>query len=334
MANIAITLGDPSGVGPEVALRALSGFREKGIVPVLIGRKDILEKNYSRFLNFPLISVDGDFSRCVEGNIYIHDCSTGLPIAEPGKGTLEGAKESLFYVDEAVRLWKEGHVRAMVTGPVHKGNIEKSGTPFMGHTEYIAAAIGEDSPYMMMYSSDMRVLLVTTHVPVSDLPSLVTEESILRTIRTGHDALLKIDGKRPKIAIAGFDPHCGDSGAIGDFDDTVTSKAISRAKEEGIDVYGPLSADTLFIPAKWKGYNLAIAHYHDQGLIPFKICAFESGVNVTLGLSIVRTSVDHGTAFDIAGRGIASFESMREAIMLARRLVEIRAESGKGVIGK
>jgi len=336
VAKLAITFGDPSGVGPEVALRALSGFNEKGIIPVLIGRKEVLVKNFSRFLDFPLVSLsaESDFSQCVEGNVYIYDCSTGVSIPDPGMGSIDSARESLFYVDEAIRLWKNGSVHAMVTGPVHKGNIEKSGTPFMGHTEYIAEAIGEKDPYMMMYSRDMRVLLVTTHVPVADLPNLVTEESIFRTIKTGHDALLKIDGKAPKIAVAGFDPHCGDAGAIGDFDDTVTSRAIIRAKESGIDAQGPFSADTLFIPSKWKGFDLAVAHYHDQGLIPFKICAFESGVNVTLGLSIVRTSVDHGTAFDIAGKGIASFESMREAIRLAQRLVEIRSENGKGVVGK
>jgi 4-hydroxythreonine-4-phosphate dehydrogenase len=327
--KLAVTLGDPAGIGPEVTLRALAEFRVKDVVPVIVGRRNVLEQKFSEFLTFPLLSCDTpeSFTLCEDGHVYIHDIRSDAPLPDPGMGSLDTARESLSYVDEAVRLWKKGLVDAVVTGPVHKGLIEKSGTPFMGHTEYIAAMIGEDKPYMMMYSKELRVILVTTHVPLSDLPALVTEDSILGTIRTGDKALTLIDGHRPKIAVAGFDPHCGDAGAIGDFDDTITTRAIKRAREDGIDVHGPFSADTLFIPSRWKSFDLAVALYHDQGLIPFKILAFESGVNVTLGLSIVRTSVDHGTAFDIAGRGRASFASMTEALSLAGRLIEIRAKN-------
>lgn len=196
----------------------------------------------------------------------------------------------------------------------------------MGHTEYYADRLGKE-PFMMMFSRDYRVLLVTTHFAVSELSSLVTLDAICRTIRAGNTALSRIDGKKPKIAVCGFDPHCGDHGAIGTFDDEVTAQAVNLMKKEGIDVEGPFSSDTVFMPSKWKKYSLVIAHYHDQGLIPFKILAFESGVNVTLGLDIVRTSVDHGTAYDIAGKMAAGYESMTEAIRLAVRLVSLGPQS-------
>jgi 4-hydroxy-L-threonine phosphate dehydrogenase PdxA len=173
---------------------------------------------------------------------------------------------------------------------------------------------------MMMFSKKYRVLLVTTHVPVSSVTSLINEKNIYNTIITGSAAISSIDRSEIKIAVAGLDPHCGDDGAIGDFDKNVTRKAVESARADGINAEGPLSADTLFIPGKWKTYNLAIAQYHDQGLIPFKMLAFDRGVNVTLGLSLVRTSVDHGTAFDIAGSGRASHMSMIEAVKLACKL--------------
>jgi 4-phospho-D-threonate 3-dehydrogenase / 4-phospho-D-erythronate 3-dehydrogenase len=319
--KIGITLGDPAGVGPEVTLRALASFTKRDFIPVIVGRRAILETLHSRYLPFALENFSGKDS-CAEGAVYIYDITSSQPVPRCGDGTIETARESLVYIDHAVKLWQQGDIDAVVTGPVHKGLIEKSGTPFMGHTEYIAEKIGEKNPYMMMFSEKLRVLLVTTHYPIKELPALVTRESIFNTICTGHDALLRIDGKAPRIAVAGFDPHCGDSGAIGSFDMNETSAAIERARSLGIDVHGPFSADTLFLEKKWQSFDLAIAHYHDQGLIPFKILAFDKGVNVTLGLSIVRTSVDHGTAFDIAGKGIASFESMSAAIRLAVRLVE------------
>jgi len=308
--KIGITLGDPAGVGPEVALRSLASFIQRDFIPVIIGRRAVLETLYPQYLSFALEAFPVKDS-CSIDRVYIHDTGSSQPIPRHGVGTIETARESLGYIDDAVKLWQQGDIDAIVTGPVHKGLIEKSGTPFMGHTEYIAEKIGEVNPYMMMYSGKFRVLLVTTHYQIKELPALVTRESIFNTIRTGHDALLRIDGKAPRIAVAGFDPHCGDSGAIGSFDMNETAAAIEQARTMGIDVHGPFSADTLFLEPKWQSFDLAIAHYHDQGLIPFKILAFEKGVNVTLGLSVVRTSVDHGTAFDIAGKGIASFESMK-----------------------
>jgi len=320
--RIAVTLGDPAGVGPEVVLRALANMPSgSDFFPVIIGRAGIIKHHYPSY--FPmLVPFSGEERSPGAGRIFIDDISFDAPVPEPGIGSIDTARESLVYIDRSVELWKQGLVDAVVTGPVNKGLIEKSGVPFMGHTEYYADKIG-GNPYMMMFSSEYRVLLVTTHIAVNELWSFVTEDSIYRTIMTGSSALSRIDGRKPSIAVCGYDPHCGDHGAIGTFDDVVTAKAVDKARREGVDVCGPLSADTLFMPSKWRNYSLVIAQYHDQGLIPFKIMAFESGVNVTLGLDLVRTSVDHGTAFDIAGKGTASHESMSEAVRLAVRLVSL-----------
>ena len=322
--RIGITFGDPAGVGPEVALRSLSStFPHTGFVPVLIGRKAVIDTYYPSFSHLLVPFVPGELPP--EGRIFIDDRPSADAVPVPGAGSVETARESLSYIDRSIELWQDGRIDAVVTGPVNKGFIEQSGVPFMGHTEYYADKLGKE-PFMMMFSRDYRVLLVTTHFAVSELPSLVNFDSICRTVRAGHEALSRIDGRKPKIALCGFDPHCGDHGAIGSFDDDVTAKAVEAMKAEGIDIEGPYSSDTIFMPSKWKRYQLVIAHYHDQGLIPFKILAFESGVNVTLGLDIVRTSVDHGTAYDIAGKMVAGFESMTEAISLALRLVSLGAK--------
>jgi len=321
----AITLGDPAGIGPEVALKAVGRLRGSGITPLLIRRFALGVRHYRKLIRgFERISPGGSsLSALSPGKRYFLDVDPGTPVPSPGGGSEDTGRESLGYLDEAIGLWKRGLIDVLVTGPVHKGLIEKSGTPFSGHTEYIARAIGEPHPFMMMYSPMYRVLLVTTHIPVGDIAASIDAEAVLRTIRAGRRAVEAIDGaggRRPRMAIAGLDPHCGDDGAIGIFDRKVTAEAVRTARDEGIDIEGPFSADTLFLPERWKSYGLVIAMYHDQGLIPFKMLAFDTGVNVTLGLPLVRTSVDHGTAFDIAGRGRARHESMGRAIELAARL--------------
>jgi 4-phospho-D-threonate 3-dehydrogenase / 4-phospho-D-erythronate 3-dehydrogenase len=322
--KIGITLGDPAGIGPEVALHALDRLQDCRCIPVLIGRQEIIFSLYRGALQGKRLEVIDENtvidSSCSQ-TIYLYNVVYDAVVPDIGKGTLDTARESKAYIDAAIQLWKNSSIDAIVTGPVNKGLIEKSGTPFMGHTEYIAAQIGESTPYMMMFSTHYRVLLVTTHYSIEKLPGEVTGEKIYNTIKTGYQSIKKIDGKEPRLAVTGLDPHCGDNGAIGDFDQRVTQPALERARAEGIDVSGPYSADTLFLPQKWSQFDLVIAHYHDQGLIPFKILAFESGVNVTLGLSMIRSSVDHGTAYDIAGKGIASSSSMVEAIRLASRLI-------------
>ena len=325
--KIAITIGDPAGIGPEVTLKAIDELNLNEITPVIIARKEILQQFYSKLLkDYIILNKEKiDYTDFLPNKKYLVDIISHSPVPSPGSGNITTGMESRLYIDKAVDLWKQGRVNAIVTGPVNKSYIEKSGCRFTGHTEYIADLINEKNPYMLMYSPDYRVLLVTTHIPVADISKTINADKIYNTIITGHNAIRLFDSENARIAIAGLDPHCGDDGAIGNFDTEITIKAVRRALQDGINIEGPFSADTLFTPQKWKSYNLAIAHYHDQGLIPFKMLAFDSGVNVTLGLSITRTSPDHGTAYDIAGKNKASHKSMLEAIKLAHRLAGKRS---------
>ncbi|OHD66694.1 MAG: 4-hydroxythreonine-4-phosphate dehydrogenase PdxA [Spirochaetes bacterium RBG_13_51_14] len=319
--KIGITAGDPAGVGPEVALKAVNALRDDLIIPVLIGRKSVFQKNYPDiFSGYEAMTGTTGHAQLQPGKKYICDIPLDLPVPVPGNGSPETGREALAAIDAALDLWRSGAIEAMVTGPVSKSCIDKSGVRFTGHTEYIAGKIGEPDPFMMMYSERYRVLLATTHVPVSEITGLISRDRLLKVIRAGHASIRLIDGERVKLAIAGLDPHCGDDGAIGTFDRTVTASAVEEAQKEGIPIEGPFAADTLFMPGSWERYNLVIAQYHDQGLIPFKTLAFDEGVNVTLGLSIVRTSVDHGTAFDIAGTNTARWSSMMNAIRVAYSL--------------
>lgn len=326
--RLAVTLGDPAGIGAEVALKAIAGGIP-GITPVIVGRRAALERAMAPVgASFTLVSDDGRVE-AEAGQLLLRDIPGSEPLPEFGAGSVATARESLRYIDAAIDLCRGGIVDAVVTGPVHKGLIEKSGTPFMGHTEYFAQALGGD-PFMMMYSEKYRVILASTHIPVSRLPEVLTARRIGATIAAAHTAMRDVLGREPRIAVCGLDPHCGDNGAIGTFDDVVTAPAVKEAAARGWDVQGPLSADTLFMKEKWEKFDIVVAQYHDQGLIPFKMTAFEDGVNVTLGLPVVRTSVDHGTAFDIAGKGIASGGSMRQALLLAARLVNDRRGAARG----
>ena len=319
--NIGITSGDPSGIGPEVSLKAVDSLNEKKIVPIVIGNKKLVKKYYPCQIDkFHYIDNCPRTFPTIHSEKYFYNVESDFPLPVPGKGNINTGIESLNYLEHALNLLKNNALDAIVTGPVNKGYIEKSGTPFTGHTEYIANYFNEKNPVMMMFSQKYRVLVATTHIPVSEINNNINQDSLLNVIKTGHDSIKQIDGADVKIAITGLDPHCGDEGAIGNFDAEITLPAVLSARKAGINIEGPFAADTLFIADNWKKYNLVIAQYHDQGLIPFKMLAFDKGVNVTLGLSITRTSVDHGTAYDIAGKGKANFTSMVEAIKLAYRL--------------
>ncbi|MCU0822248.1 MAG: 4-hydroxythreonine-4-phosphate dehydrogenase PdxA [Spirochaetes bacterium] len=320
--RIGISLGDPAGVGPEVILKALDNIHQSEIVPVICGRFDVVKNHYSSLVSDCLVieSFDEIKSDLQQNKKYFFNIRSGSPVPAPGKGSRETGWESKIYIDKVVEMWKAGVIDAVVTGPVSKGLIERPDLHFTGHTEYIAGLLNEKNPYMLMYSGLYRVILVTTHMPLAGVTPEINEDKIYRTIVAGHDAVKAIDGGDVKLAIAGLDPHCGDRGAFGRFDMEVTGKAVASARQAGIDIEGPFAADTLFLPDRWKAYSLVVAHYHDQGLVPFKILAFDRGVNVTLGLPIIRTSPAHGTAFDIAGKGEAGHESMLRAIKLAASL--------------
>lgn len=322
---VAITIGDPSGIGPEVTLRALDHINQTDFTYIVIGNYVLLENlSVSLGIKKNLYKVNSDLFKDIPNdlnNIHIYDIDSPFTIPTPGSPSIETGKESLSYIDKAIELWKKSRISGIVTGPVSKNLIEKTGISFSGHTEYFAQMIGETTPYMIMYSEKYSVILVTTHLPVKDLSTQITKDKIRDTAIEAQRIMTIIKKRKPKIAICGLDPHCGDNGAIGSFDTSVTSPLVQKLKQEGMNICGPFAADTLFLPSEWEKYDIVIAHYHDQGLIPFKMLAFDNGVNVTTGLSLIRTSVDHGTAFNIAGQGKASFTSMIHAINLCERLI-------------
>lgn len=325
--KIAISAGDPAGIGPEVILKSLNKNRFPGVVPIVIGSLQVFSTYYKKlFKGYRVINSPQEIDDNQESTYFI-DVPIEGPLPELGNGSSLTGKCSLQYIDAALDMWLENEVDALVTAPVSKACIEQSGVPFTGHTEYIARRIGSLHPYMMMFSRKYRVLLVTTHIAIAEVPMHVTLDRMKEVIEVGFNSISHIDRGNVKLAVAGLDPHCGDQGAINTFDDEVTARAVEECRAEGIPVEGPFAADTLFMADKWAQYNLVIAQYHDQGLIPFKVLAFDRGVNVTLGLPLTRTSVDHGTAFDIAGRNIAGENSMTEAIKIAQKL-----ESGKAPV--
>ncbi len=317
---VAITIGDPAGIGPEVTLKALQDFKALPCIPLVVCRVSILEKYYKHLmLSWDILDLEQIRTSTIINKPSFINIHSDTPVPQPSCGNELTGKESLTYIDAAITLWKLKLIDGMVTGPVNKSLVEKW-VPFIGHTEYIAEQVHEENPRMLMYSGKYNVMLVTTHVPVFTLKDIVGYDVVLKTIHICQKSMSRIMKKKPRIAVCGLDPHCGDEGAIGNFDKEVTAKAVSYAQSQGIIIEGPYSADTIFIPDRWEKFDCVIAYYHDQGLIPFKMLAFDEGVNVTVGLSIIRTSVDHGTAFDIAGKDCAKFASMKKAIELASYL--------------
>ncbi|MDA0841055.1 MAG: 4-hydroxythreonine-4-phosphate dehydrogenase PdxA [Planctomycetota bacterium] len=318
MKKIAITMGDPAGIGPEVILKSLASEELRDAAEFkIIGHRNFLER----------------------AAVTIKSCSTplvGLDILEvgeqpqnkiqPGQVSADAGRLSVGYLMEAIRLAKAGEVDAIVTAPINKEAIYKAGFDFPGHTEILAKETNTEKFVMMLVGGPLRVALVTIHVPLRDIFDLITEDSILDTIEV-VDAGLKRDFgiPNPRIGVCGLNPHASDGGRFGDEEALIVSPAIEKARGRGYNCSGPLPPDTAFYAAKQGEYDVMIALYHDQGLIPIKILAFETGVNVTLGLPIIRSSVDHGTAFNIVGKDVASPASMIEAIKLAVSMAEARA---------
>jgi 4-hydroxythreonine-4-phosphate dehydrogenase len=282
--RVAITDGDPAGIGPEIARRAAADPRVLAVCePVLYGADD-----GERF-------------------------APGVLSAAAGRAAYDS-------IVRATADAQRGAVQAIATAPVNKEALRLAGLPWNGHTDLLAHLTGAAHVAMMFYSDELRVVLATVHVPLADVPRLLTRELMERTIALAACELPKFDKMAPRIAVAGLNPHAGEHGLFGREEEAVIAPAIARCRERGIDVSGPFPADTIFVRARKGEFDAVIACYHDQGLIPVKLVAFGRAVNVTLGLPIVRTSVDHGTAFDIAGRNVADAESMIAAVLLAARL--------------
>lgn len=306
---IVLSLGDAAGIGPEVILKAVSSPEVKSICrPLLLGPKKVFQ---------PLIS-SLKLKIGIAEVLEPEDIPLRLP--EPGKVDPEWADLAMRCVRRAVRLVETGPAAALVTAPINKEGIHLAGYHFQGHTDYLAHLTGATDYAMMLVGGPVRVVLATVHVPLSQVSSLLTTPGIAAKIRLAAQVLRRLSFSHPRVVVAGLNPHAGEAGAFGREEFEVITPAVRLCREEGINVEGPLPPDTLFYHLYHGRYDVAVVMYHDQGLIPLKMVAFAQGVNLTLGLPIIRTSPDHGTAYDLAGLGKADPRSMIEAIKLACRL--------------
>ena len=321
--RIGVTLGDTNGIGPEVVIKALMDRRIRRFVdPIVLGSPHVLRVHADR-LNFNelrITSVDALPPEPVadEGLVVLDVLGGEKPAVDFGQITRDAGRVAMRAVEVATDLCAAGDLDAMVTGPISKEAISRAGYQHPGHTEFITERVGCTEYTMLMVAGDLRVGLVTGHMPIWDVPKAVTVDAILSKIRIIDDCLARDFGiQRPKIGVLGLNPHAGDGGVLGREEMDSIVPAIRQACDAGSLVFGPYPADGFFAIRGYRAYDAVLAMYHDQGLVPFKTLAFESGVNYTAGLPIVRTSPDHGTAHNIAGEGKASAESMRSAIYLA-----------------
>ena len=322
--RVVLTSGEPAGVGPELCL-ALAR-RELPCELVCLADRDMLAER-ARLLGLDVELRDYDGAarpgaprRHEPGTLIIEHYPLTTP-STPGRLDKTNARYVLNLLDRATDGALSGEFAAVVTAPVHKGVINDSGTPFTGHTEYLAARTHAPLPVMMLASKAMRVALATTHLPLRDVSAAITIESLTEVVTILHRDLVKWWGiKQPRIAVCGLNPHAGESGHLGDEEIRVIGPAIERLAKSGLRVSGPMPADTAFVPRILADFDAVVAMYHDQGLPVIKHAAFDTAVNITLGLPILRTSVDHGTALDLAGTGRADSSSLASAIGLAIEL--------------
>lgn len=324
---LALTQGDPAGIGPELSLLAWKRRQEAKLPPfACLADPDHLRQLAQRLaLDVPVAPCDWS-----EADAWFGSALPVIPLehtvpVEPGRPDSATAAGTIESIDRAVSAVRQGQAAALVTNPIAKSVLYAAGFAHPGHTEYLAhlAADGGEPPLpvMMLWCDELAVVPVTIHVPLSAVPSLLTSELIVETGRIVAAELTSRFGiARPRLAISGLNPHAGEGGALGREDKAVVAPAIERLKALGIEARGPYPADTMFHARARAGYDAALAMYHDQALIPIKTIAFDEGVNVTLGLPFIRTSPDHGTAFDIAGKGVARPDSLCAALRLAARM--------------
>jgi 4-hydroxythreonine-4-phosphate dehydrogenase len=319
---VAITMGDPAGVGPEVIMASLSSLspqEREGLV--VVGSRAVLERAGKVVGSSLTVGLRGQ-----AGNHGVIVEEVDVPGLKADFGQLDpSCGEAAFrYIERAVRLTEAGEMAGLVTAPINKEALNKAGHKYDGHTGMLAALTGSKASFMLLASPRLKAIHVSTHVSLRDAIGRATTERVLATIKAGDEHLKRIGIAKPRIAVAGINPHCGENGLFGTEDVEFIAPAVEQARALGIDAYGPISADTVYFRAYSGAFDLVVAQYHDQGHIPMKLVAFDTTVNVSLGLPIDRTSVDHGTAFDIAGTGKANHENMLEAIAYARKLATSR----------
>jgi len=319
---IGITMGDPAGIGPEIAVKALVNDEVLSICrPLLIGDAGVIREALKQAkidgveINSIADPKDAMFNR---GFIDVLDLkNVDLTKIKPGQISTHAGKAAVEYIKKAVDLALAKKIQAITTGPINKKAINQAGFKFRGHTEMLVKWTHTKDYAMMFISEPFWVILATTHRPLKDVPRYMSKKRILRTIKLAHQAVLGYRKKKPKIGVAGLNPHAGESGLFGKEEIKHIKPAVEEAKKLGINAVGPISPDAIFNLANARVFDIVVAMYHDQGLIPLKLLAFNKSVNVTVGLPIIRTSVDHGTGFDIAGKGWANPRSLIEAIKVA-----------------
>lgn len=304
---IAITMGDPCGVGPEVLAAALSVRPPAGVEFIVIGNEDVLARHWPRTQDLPAV---------------VHLAHKKRSVHRPGKPSPDSGADSLLYLDHAVELLKAGRVDGLVTAPVSKEAVMPFHPGFKGHTTYLARAFGMKDVEMLFVADDLRVVLATRHIPLKAVPSVLTADKVAAVIKTTAAFVrVRFNIKKPRVAVCGLNPHAGEGGHMGREEITQIIPGINKARKAGWNIIGPLPADTLFEPRVRAGYDLIVSMYHDQALTALKALYFDKLVNLTAGLPFVRTSPAHGTAFGIAGKGVAHPGSMQAALTLAAGLV-------------
>ncbi|MEW6213604.1 MAG: 4-hydroxythreonine-4-phosphate dehydrogenase PdxA [Nitrospirota bacterium] len=322
MKKLAITMGDPGGVGPEIIVKVFycTEIREF-CTPIVIGDRTVMEEAL-RLTKLPLklkIIKTPEESYPSIGSIELIDISVIKEFMK-GRPAEIGGRACVSYIKRAVEIAMNKQVDGIVTAPISKEALKMAGFTWPGHTEMLADLTNTKDYAMMLTGGPLRVILVTIHTALKSVPDLITKDRVLKTIRLAKKACDMFDIKNPRIAVAGLNPHAGEAGIFGDEEIKEIIPAVEEAMKEGIPVSGPYPPDTVFHKAFKGEFDIIVCMYHDQGLIPLKMIAFDEGVNVTIGLPFIRTSPDHGTAYDIAWKGIANPSSMIEAIKVAAKL--------------
>jgi len=332
--RLAITMGDPAGISPEIIVKAAARLRPRinagELALVVIGSNPALERARAAFAPEITIPEVEETDANWAGLCALQAGPEGEPI-RPGQLSADGGRFAYLAVERGVRLAQSGRIGGIVTAPLNKEALNLAGYHYPGHTEMLAELTGVKGSCMMLAHGNIRVSHITTHIALEDVPKRATPERLRRVIELTHEALGRLGSERRRIAVAALNPHAGEGGLFGRYDIDVAAPVIAEAVTAGFDVVGPVPGDTVFVKLKAGQYDAVIANYHDQGHIPVKLLGFEidpatgkwndlSGVNITLGLPIIRTSVDHGTAFDIAGQGLANEQSLVEAIEYAEQL--------------
>lgn len=311
--KVAITLGDPAGVGPELVARVCHDPEVQAAVdPVVVGRAMLLSAGaLACGIDPPPVAVV--------------ETGEGAEI-KPGRPSEAGGRQAGAFIEKALAMCLAGEVQAMVTGPISKAALQAAGYPDTGHTTLLARLTDTPRPVMMMAGSRLKVVLATVHKALREVPGLLSTQAIVEVGVIAHQGLQRFFGlERPRLAVAALNPHAGEGGMFGDEEERIIAPAVEELARRGVEASGPHPPDTVFWRAMRGEYDLVLCMYHDQGLIPFKLRHFEDGVNVTLGLPIIRTSPDHGTAYDIAGKGKAKPDSLKAAVLLAGSMARHRA---------